>query len=522
MSDESRLKTVDEGASVPVTTTGDSSNTRSDPRAPGARTSTSADTTGDRPPDKPTATEGPSLSADDVVDAPATATAAETVVSDAAPMSEALAETNPETHAETAVTTKAGSDKKNKTPVPKRSRNSALFRAFRSGHPVEARVERVIKGGYELRVGSARGFCPHSQMDVDRVEDPEQHLGKTYSFKVTQVRRGGDDVVLSRRAELEDARLEEAKAVRATLLEGAVMQGRVSGLAAFGAFVDLGAGVQGLVHATELSHSRFHKVEDAVKVGDAVQVKILKLDDERGRISLSLRQAAEDPWKSLADRIAVGQSYPGTIRRLADFGVFVEFEPGVEALAPAREFPPSKSGWRDRLQVGKKLDWTVLSVDARQRRLSVMPPYVGEAPPDVPVEVGATLKGRVQRLESYGVFVWLHPGRVGLMPNPLTGVPRGGDMLQRFPIDEEVEVEVVEISDDGKIRLAHKDVASQRAATAAQPRPDRRRERPKNGAPAPSERPPQKKRERVQPAEPETPFGTSLADKLRAALGRPD
>jgi small subunit ribosomal protein S1 len=179
--------------------------------------------------------------------------------------------------------------------APPRAGAASLYRAFRSNRPLEGHVERVIKGGYEIKVGRARGFCPHSQMDVQRVEDGEVHVGKTYMFRITQVRRGGADVVLSRRMLLEEARKEEAKAVHATLIEGSIMQGHIAGTAPFGAFVDLGAGVMGLVHVSELSHSRVTEVAGAVNVGDTVQVKILKLDDKRGRVSLSIRQAEADP-----------------------------------------------------------------------------------------------------------------------------------------------------------------------------------------------------------------------------------
>ncbi|MEE8412449.1 MAG: hypothetical protein V3S47_08085, partial [Acidobacteriota bacterium] len=118
-----------------------------------------------------------------------------------------------------------------------------LYRAFRGKRGINGRVEKTIKGGYEIRIGKARAFCPHSQIDVQRVDDPEAWVGTTHLFQITQLRRGGDDVVVSRRAVIEAERREEASAVRATLIDGAVMLGRVSGLAKFGAFVDLGAGV---------------------------------------------------------------------------------------------------------------------------------------------------------------------------------------------------------------------------------------------------------------------------------------
>jgi small subunit ribosomal protein S1 len=382
----------------------------------------------------------------------------------------------------------------------RKPRFPALVRAFRSERPVEGTIVQVIKGGYEIRVGKARGFCPHSQIDLHREDEPERQIGKTYTFKITQLRRGGEDIVLSRRAVLEEDRAEEAKAVRATLIEGAVMQGHVVGTAAFGAFIDLGAGVLGLAHISELSHQRVKSVDDAVKVGDTVRVRILKLK-ESGRISLSIRRAEDDPWADVESRFEVGGVYPGTVQRVADFGAFVELAPGVEALAPASEFPPTAGGWKQGLEAGTQRQWHVLSVDAKARRVSVTPP--GEAAAADPLTVGLELAGQVQRVERYGVFVWLAPGRVGLMPRAMTGAPEGADLRRRFRIGDRVEVTVVEIDEDGRrIRLTKKGVKPRSEHT--------------NGAPVPE--PEATSSQDEAPAS----FGTSLADKLRAALGQND
>ena len=386
-----------------------------------------------------------------------------------------------------------------------------LYRAFRGRRGIAGRVERTIKGGYEIRIGKARAFCPHSQIDVQRVDDPESWVGATHTFQITQLRRGGEDVVVSRRAVIEAERREEASAVRATLIEGAVMLGRVSGLANFGVFVDLGAGVTGLVHITELSHSRIKRVDQAVHVGEAVRVKILKLRDDSDRISLSIRQASEDPWASVTETYEVGGVYAGKVLRLADFGAFIELSAGVEALAPAREFPPSRGGWKDGLTPGSGHPWRVLNVDTERRRISLTPGGDGAAGPLPELAPGVELNGKVQRIERFGVFVWLGPGRVGLMPNVLTGTPPGTDLERRFPIATDVDVEVVGIDDRGRIRLAKKGATRQTGRNgdggSVQREPPRRR------APR-AERPPQ------APISDSTEgFGSLLADKLKDALG---
>jgi small subunit ribosomal protein S1 len=413
-----------------------------------------------------------------------------------------------------------GSAKRPARPRMSRSRQmrlASLFRAFRSGRPLEGTVEGAIKGGYEVKLGKVRAFCPHSQIDLQRADDPAAHVGEQYLFRITQLRRGGDDIVVSRRAILEDERKEEAKAVRATLIEGAVMQGRVAGIAEFGAFVDLGAGVMGLVHVSELAHTRVTRVGDAVKVGDLLRVKVLKLDDKSQRISLSARLAQEDPWAEVPGRIAVGAVYPGEIKRVTDFGAFVELLPGVEALAPASEFPPSRSDWREGLSSGATRDWLVLSVDAEGRRISVTPPVEGKRLEELPpLVVGGRTEGRVQRVERYGVFVWLGPGRVGLMPSAWSGTPRGEDLSRRFPIGESVEVDVVEVAEDGKrIRLA-------KAGVKIEPESPRRTARRTPAGQGKTSRAGREESQRPAGEQSGEGFGTILADKLRAALERPD
>ncbi len=397
---------------------------------------------------------------------------------------------------------------------PRPGRNPSLFRAFRAGRAVEGTITRTIKGGYEVKVGGSRGFCPRSQIDVQRTTDAEQHVGQHYLFRITQVRGGGDDFVLSRRAVLEEDLREEASAVRATLIEGAVMQGRVVGTTDFGAFVDLGAGVTGLVHISELSHSRIARAQDAVSVGDSIAVKILKLDEQDGRISLSARQAREDPWAKIDERFQPGKTYSGTVKRIASFGAFVELAPEIEALAPASEFPPSRQAWREGLEPEQSRGWLVLSVTPARHRISLAPVVEGLDPASLPpLTVGAKLRGKVQRVDRFGVFVWLGPGRVGMIPNMWTGIPRGDDVARRFPVADEVEVEVVEVAEGGRrIRLSRPGLATRQAEarrvavkkTSRKPEP-----RPRTSDPGP-------------PPEPPTPFGTNLADKLRAALGQQD
>lgn len=400
-------------------------------------------------------------------------------------------------------------------------REPGLALSFRKGLPVDGKVEQVIRGGYEVRVGNARGFCPHSQMDLQHVENPEEHVGRVYPFRVIQIRRGGEEVVLSRRALLEEGRAEEAKAVRATLLEGQITQGHVARLADFGAFVDLGAGVTGLVHVSEVSRTRIDRPADVLKPGDVVRVKVLSLAGNGGRISLSIRQAMADPWAHVAERYRAGEVFQGKIQRVADFGAFVELEEGLEALAPADTFPPRSDGWQSGAEPGSAAAWRVVSVDLQRRRISVQPEPAEDPAAPVELATGATTRGRVQRVEKFGVFVWLRPGVVGLMPNIHTGTKKGSDLARAFPVGTEIEVEVTEVDPDGRrMRLA----VPGAVAAAAQEQPRRTqpsgppRDRPRG--PMKPQQPQQPQRQRQEPAVAGQAFGTNLGDALRAAFDR--
>ena len=166
--------------------------------------------------------------------------------------------------------------------------------AFRSGLPVEGKVEKAVKGGYEVRVGHQRAFCPFSQIDIVRT-DPAQHEGQVYTFRITEYSESGRNVVLSRRVLLEEEQRANAADVRQSIAAGAVLRGRVTSVREFGAFVDLGANVQGLLHVSEMSWSRVSDPSQMVKPGDELTVKVLRVDEGKQKISLGLKQLTEDP-----------------------------------------------------------------------------------------------------------------------------------------------------------------------------------------------------------------------------------
>lgn len=354
-------------------------------------------------------------------------------------------------------------------------RNAATQReledAFRAGLAVEGKVVKAVNGGYEVRIARERAFCPLSQIDIVRTADPAVHEGQVYAFRVIEYKDGGKDVVVSRRKHLEEQQRASAADVRKSIVAGAVLSGRVASVVEFGAFVDLGGGIQGLLHVSEMGWSRVTNPNEIVKPGDQITVKVLRVDEATQKISLGLKQLLDDPWTAVAGTYEVGQVRTGRVTRLADFGAFVELEPGIEGLAHASTFAPTgRAGeWAKSVTVGSTGAFEILSIDAAQRRIGVAlvdqasSRAAGATSPQGAFAPGTIVTGKVERHEKFGVFVFLSPGRTGLMPFAETGVDRDMDMLKAFPIGSEVEVVVLEIDPAGRrIRLSKKAVAEQR------------------------------------------------------------
>ncbi len=337
--------------------------------------------------------------------------------------------------------------------------------AFHAGLPVEGKVERAVKGGYEVRIAGQRAFCPISQIDTVRNTDPSEHEGRVYTFRILEFKEGGKNLVVSRRALLEEGQREEAEQLRRFIVAGVVLNGRVTSVRDYGAFVDLGAGVQGLLHVSEMGWSRVSNPAELVKPGDEVTVKVLRVDDGGQKIALGLKQLQADPWTKVEATYASGQVYPGRVTRLADFGAFVELQPGVEALAHLSTFPPTGSpdGWKASVRAGMTASFQILSIDLEKKRIGVALIADGTAASPQPagneIVPGARLTGKIERHERYGVFVFLAPGRTGLIPMKETGVEREADIARTFPIGAEVEVVVLEVDlSSRRIRLSRKEV----------------------------------------------------------------
>ena len=375
--------------------------------------------------------------------------------------------------------------------------------AFRAGLPVEGKVERAVKGGFEVRIGRARAFCPISQMDTPRAPSVP-HEGHVYEFRIIEYKDEGRNLVVSRRALIEERDKERAAEVRRSIVAGAVVTGRVASVRDFGVFVDLGGGVQGLLHVSEIGWSRVDDPSQMFTPGDEITVKVLNVDEQKQKISLGLKQLTDDPWMTAAERYAVGQVHQARVTRVAEFGAFVELEPGVEALAHASTFPPTgrSDAWTKQVPPGSTAAFEILSIDPVKKRIGVaLVPEgstraAGAIRSQAEIVPGARLSGKIERHEKFGVFVFLGPGRTGLIPLSETGVAKDADVARALPVGADVDVIVLEVDPTGRrIRLSAKAVADAKEAAEVREYSERADAAPAEG------------------------FG-SLADKLRGALKR--
>lgn len=241
--------------------------------------------------------------------------------------------------------------------------------AFRAGLAVEGKVAGVVKGGFEVRIARQRAFCPISQIDIVRDTDPAQHVGRVYQFRIVEY-KDPRNVVVSRRVLLEEAQRASAAEVRQSIVEGAVITGRVASVREFGAFIDLGGGVQALLHVSEMGWARVSDSLQVVKPGDEITVKVLRVDADKQKIALGLKQLMADPWLKARETYAAGQLRTGRVTRVAEFGAFVELEPGVEGLIPLSESGVARDGdVKKAFPIGNTIEVAVLDVDADARRI---------------------------------------------------------------------------------------------------------------------------------------------------------
>jgi small subunit ribosomal protein S1 len=342
--------------------------------------------------------------------------------------------------------------------------------AFRNRIPVEGRISEVCKGGFSVEVMKQRAFCPLSQIDVKYVETPEDYVGQTYLFYLTQLEEKGRNIVLSRRKLLEQERQKAREDFIGALSTGMVLSGTVTRLMPYGAFVELIPGVEGMVHISELSWSRLENPAEIVSTGDHVQVRVLSIDENGGggseKIALSVKQLQDDPWESAGDRFQAGDVVNGRVRRCTHFGAFIEIEPGIEGLVHISEMSFVKRVLKpeDLVAPGDLVTVMIKSFDEGKRRVSLS---IRDAEGDPWLEVddkypvGRVVSGTIEKTETFGTFVTLEPGITGLLPKPREDLAVASLPIGKLKTGDTVAV-AIESVDRGKrrIRLAPADGAA--------------------------------------------------------------
>ncbi len=268
------------------------------------------------------------------------------------------------------------------TTIGSGSSNAHLEEAFRSGIPVEGFVKAEIKGGFEITLGgNARAFCPYSQMGLRRVEDAAKTYLETHmKFQISRFEENGRNLVVSARALLEAEREEAKEKLQQTLAEGDIVEGEISSIREFGAFVDIG-GIDGLIPISEIGWSRVEKIEDHFTIGQRIEAVVKKLDWENDRISLSYKETQADPWLEATKLFPEGTTHTGTVARLAQFGAFVTLAPGIDGLVHISKLGAGRriNHPREVLEEGQQLDITVENIDTEEKRISLVPAdYVSE------------------------------------------------------------------------------------------------------------------------------------------------
>ncbi|MGB8478560.1 MAG: 30S ribosomal protein S1 [Acidobacteriaceae bacterium] len=295
---------------------------------------------------------------------------------------------------------------------------SSLEEAFAQRSAIVGIVTGVVKGGLNVDVG-VRAFMPASRSGVRDAAEMEKLVGQEITCRITKLDVTDEDVVVDRRAILEEQALSVRQDRYSALKEGDIVSGEVRSLAGYGAFVDIG-GIDGLLHVSDISWSRVNSPEDVLTVGQQLQLKVLKVDPENSRISLGLKQLQPEPWDAAAEKYKVGQRITGTVTRLMDFGAFVELEPGIEGLIHVSEMSWLKKVRKpsDILKSGDTVDAIILSVSAGERRISLgLKQALGDPWADVlqKFPVGSTIEGPVTKLMKFGAFVQITEGVEGLV-----------------------------------------------------------------------------------------------------------
>src|SRR4051794_5483147 len=334
-----------------------------------------------------------------------------------------------------------------------------LRQMYENRLPVEGKIAARNKGGFDVNIGGLRAFCPLSQIALGKIDNPDQFIGQSYEFRVTELSDDGRRIVVSRAALLKEAAASRAEETRKAIVPGAELTGTIKTITPFGAFVDLG-GVDGLLHVSEMSRRRVNNPNEVVAVGQEVRVKVIKVENNGKRISLSMKDQEPDPWSDVGDRYPAGAPFSGTIVRTTDFGLFVEVEPGIDGLVHYSQLPFGVKREDGSIAIGTSVNGWVREVDPSRKRLSLSlreiaasDPWEGAAQK---YPIGKVIEATVDHGGAPGIFVQLEPGLTGLIPNSEIVAPPGSDLSRAYEPGTKLPVRVMSVDASRKrISLSH-------------------------------------------------------------------
>lgn len=328
-----------------------------------------------------------------------------------------------------------------------------LEKAFENSEVVIGIINGRVKGGFTVEIDNVRAFLPGSLVDVRPVRDPAYLEGKSLEFKVIKLDQRRNNVVVSRRAVVEQEYSAEREALLESLQEGLTIKGMVKNLTDYGAFVDLG-GIDGLLHITDMAWKRVKHPSDVVNVGDEIDVKILKFDRERQRVSLGIKQLGDDPWQDLARRYPPDTRLFGKITNIADYGCFVEIEEGVEGLVHVSEMDWTNKNVNPAkvVQVGQDVEVLVLEIDEERRRISLGIKQCQENPWaqfSSGVNRGDKVSGQIKSITDFGIFIGLDGGIDGLVHlSDISWDIPGEEAVHNYKKGQEIEAAVLAIDSE--------------------------------------------------------------------------
>jgi small subunit ribosomal protein S1 len=346
-----------------------------------------------------------------------------------------------------------------------------LEKALEEQKRVNGVIFGKVKGGFTVDLEGATAFLPGSQVDIRPIKDLGALMGTPQPFQILKMDRRRGNIVVSRRAVLEDSRAEAKSELVANLQEGQVLQGIVKNITDYGAFVDLG-GVDGLLHVTDISWKRINHPSEALQMGESVQVKVIKFNDETQRISLGIKQLTEDPWLKVIDRFPVGSKMNGVVTNITDYGSFVELEDGIEGLVHVSEMSWTKKNVHPGkiVSTSEKVEVIVLEIDVSKRRISLGIKQCIENPWKSYKDnnkTGSTIEGEIRNITEFGLFIGLSDDIDGLVHlSDLSWDGNGDELIKGFTKGDTIKAKILDIDvDKERISLGIKQLTEDLASS---------------------------------------------------------